>query len=106
MSKLKIKIFDELESKVVESEADLNPQTGLIDNIKYSNYDISSGAPCTRDDYYDTSAILTFEANGEKKEIEFVLKASNSGYVAPKSELQEIQEKIAKLSKATKLKNK
>lgn len=97
---IKITIYDDMEDYAIESSGQLNCATGIVSNIEYKDYDVAKkGSPATKEGYFDSYGVFSFEVNSEKKDIELVVLANKDGYSVSRGELQEIQEKIMVLTK-------
>lgn len=92
--RIPIFISDELTDDIIESEGQLDLDSGEVTNIKYLDYNIDKeGLPALKKDYEFTSGIL----RKDDKELEFALSVKNGSYFVSPDELEELKEKSIKL---------
>jgi hypothetical protein len=94
--KLPIRIFDELEERVVESTGLLDLASGEIRSVEHIDYDADAlGLPAEQESYEFTSGTLS---NGER-EVEFRVDVDvvSGKYSVTPSELLELKGRAAKL---------
>lgn len=94
--KLPIKIFDELDDKIINSTGSLDLASGEIRDIRYEDYDVQKqGLPADQEDYEFTSGTLS----NEGKDVEFRVEVDvlTGRYSVSASELLEIKIRAAKL---------